>query len=104
MKKLLPIFIFYSLLPLTADHHALDREGILKALRIDIEAVEVKSQKVGDGLYVLFGAGGNIAASIGEDGVLIVDDQYILCVVTGGVRARFVRWRRFWACQPLTGV
>ena len=28
------------------------------------------------GLHVLFGVGGNVAASIGEDGVLIVDDQF----------------------------
>lgn len=29
-----------------------------------------------DGLYVLFGVGGNIGVSIGSDGVLIVDDQF----------------------------
>ena len=36
----------------------------------------VTTQTVGDGLHVLFGVGGNIAVSIGEDGVLIVDDQF----------------------------
>lgn len=36
---------------------------------------EVRTEQVGDGLYVLFGPGsGNVLASIGSDGVLIVDD------------------------------
>lgn len=41
-----------------------------------IAATEVTTQEVGDGLHVLFGVGGAIAASIGEQGVLIVDDQF----------------------------
>jgi glyoxylase-like metal-dependent hydrolase (beta-lactamase superfamily II) len=36
--------------------------------------MEIKTQKVGDGLYVMFGNGGNIGVSVGADGVLIVDD------------------------------
>jgi cyclase len=39
-------------------------------------ATEIRSEQVGDGLYVLFGYGGNIGASIGEQGVLIVDTQF----------------------------
>jgi len=27
-------------------------------------------------VYVLFGQGGNIAASVGEDGIYIIDDQF----------------------------
>jgi glyoxylase-like metal-dependent hydrolase (beta-lactamase superfamily II) len=37
---------------------------------------EITSERIGDGLYVLFGVGGNMVASIGEQGVLIVDDQF----------------------------
>jgi cyclase len=38
---------------------------------------EIRTQKVGDNLYVLFGSGGNIGVSVGADGVLIVDSgQY----------------------------
>jgi len=37
---------------------------------------EIRTERVGDGLFVLFGVGGNIAASIGEQGVLIVDTQF----------------------------
>ena len=60
-----------------ADHHedALNIEQLSQAFGWDLEGADIQSQKVADGLYVLFGIGGNIAVSIGEDGVLIVDDQ-----------------------------
>ena len=60
-----------------AGHHedALNIEQLAKAFGWDLEGAHIQSQKVADGLYVLFGIGGNIAVSIGEDGVLIVDDQ-----------------------------
>ncbi|MRX27517.1 MBL fold metallo-hydrolase [Kangiella sp. HZ709] len=38
--------------------------------------VEIKSQKLTDGIYVLFGRGGNIGLSVGEDGAYIIDDQF----------------------------
>jgi len=38
--------------------------------------MEITTEKVGDHLYVLFGIGGNIAVSVGPQGVLIVDDQF----------------------------
>lgn len=39
-------------------------------------AVAVSAQQVAGSVYMLTGAGGNIAASIGADGTLIVDDQF----------------------------
>lgn len=42
----------------------------------DYDVVEIRTEKVADGLYVLFGLGGNVAVSIGEQGVLIVDDMF----------------------------
>lgn len=36
----------------------------------------VRTEKVTEGVYVLFGNGGNIGASVGPDGVFIIDDQY----------------------------
>ena len=42
----------------------------------DMDAATITTEKITDGLYVLFGLGGNIAVSIGDDGVLIVDDQF----------------------------
>lgn len=41
-----------------------------------IRNTPITSQRVADGLHVLLGVGGNIAASIGTQGVLIVDDQF----------------------------
>lgn len=38
--------------------------------------VKIKTQQLSDGLYVLFGQGGNIGLSVGDDGVYIIDDQY----------------------------
>ncbi len=42
----------------------------------DWDAVEITTEDLGNGLYVLFGQGGNIGVSTGPDGTLLVDDQY----------------------------
>lgn len=42
----------------------------------DFSKVEVKVTKVAGNVYMLEGAGGNIGVSVGEDGILIVDDQF----------------------------
>src|SRR5215467_15154641 len=42
----------------------------------DFSKVEVKASKVAGSVYMLEGAGGNIGVSVGEDGILIVDDQF----------------------------
>ena len=46
------------------------------ALAQDFSKVEIKVIKVAGSVYMLQGAGGNIGASVGEDGIVIVDDQY----------------------------
>ncbi|MFT5693327.1 MAG: cyclase [Oceanicoccus sp.] len=55
---------------------ALDSDGILKAFNWDLDKTEIKTQTIGKNFHVLFGSGGNIAVSIGSNGVLIVDDQF----------------------------
>lgn len=42
----------------------------------DVSKVEVKATHVGGKVWMLEGAGGNIGVSAGEDGLLMVDDQY----------------------------
>ncbi len=42
----------------------------------DWSKVQIKATKVAGNIYMLEGAGGNIAASVGEDGIVIVDDQF----------------------------
>ena len=46
------------------------------AFRESATTTEIRTEKVADGFFVLFGVGGNIAASIGPQGVLIVDTQF----------------------------
>jgi glyoxylase-like metal-dependent hydrolase (beta-lactamase superfamily II) len=42
----------------------------------DFSKVTVKAEKVAGSVYMITGAGGNIGASIGEDGIVVIDDQY----------------------------
>src|ERR1700754_2812155 len=50
--------------------------GIASAQQQDYSKVEIKVTKVSGNVYMLEGAGGNIAASVGDDGIVIVDDQF----------------------------
>ncbi len=90
MKKLilLNIFLLLSFSFFTATIFAHDGHAVPKPKNLDdflasfkplgwnIGKTQIISKKVGDNLHVLFGTGGNIAVSIGDDGVLIVDDQF----------------------------
>lgn len=42
----------------------------------DFSKVEIKPQQLAPGVAVLFGAGGNIGVSYGEDGTVLIDDQF----------------------------
>jgi glyoxylase-like metal-dependent hydrolase (beta-lactamase superfamily II) len=42
----------------------------------DWSKVEIKTQPLAPGVAVLFGAGGNIGVSYGEDGTILIDDQF----------------------------
>jgi len=42
----------------------------------DWSKVQIKASKVSGNIYLLEGQGGNIAASVGEDGIVIVDDEF----------------------------
>jgi cyclase len=42
----------------------------------DYSKVEIKATKISGNVYMLEGAGGNIGVSVGDDGILIVDDQF----------------------------
>lgn len=42
----------------------------------DFSKVEIESTKVAGNVWMLTGAGGNMGASIGEDGIILIDDQY----------------------------
>jgi len=51
-------------------------DGLMSAFGWDLESAEIRHEKIDDGISVLFGLGGNIGVSIGDDGVFIIDDQF----------------------------
>lgn len=42
----------------------------------NFDDVQIKTHPVRDHVYMLEGSGGNIGVSVGEDGILIIDDQF----------------------------
>lgn len=48
----------------------------INAQQRDYSQVQIKATKVAGNVYMLEGAGGNIGVSVGDDGILIVDDQF----------------------------
>ena len=84
-KYLLPFLIFSSItfsLGLQAAHHEKEevnyKEGqkaVTDLFGWDMKNPSITTERISDNLHVLFGNGGNILVSIGENGVLLVDDQ-----------------------------
>ena len=40
------------------------------------DAIEIKTEKVADNIYTLFGSGGNIGLAVGEEYAYLIDDQF----------------------------
>ena len=78
MKRVLATFLLAacSASPASADEEVMSLDALLDSFGWDLATAEIKSEKLGEGLYVLFGIGGNIGVSIGDNGTLIVDDQF----------------------------
>ena len=60
----------------TVAHEYVTLDELNAGFGIDLAKTEITTETVAPGIHVLFGAGGNIVASIGEQGVLIVDSQF----------------------------
>jgi glyoxylase-like metal-dependent hydrolase (beta-lactamase superfamily II) len=63
----------------------------------DFSKVEMKVQKVAEGVYMLQGEGGNIGVSVGEDGVLLIDDEFAplapkIQAAIKGISDKPIRW------------
>lgn len=41
-----------------------------------MDDVQIRTQQLTDGVYMLMGQGGNIGLSVGEDGAFVIDDQF----------------------------
>ena len=50
--------------------------ALVTAQEEDLSKVQIKVTKVAGSVYMLEGAGGNIGVSVGDDGIVVVDDQY----------------------------
>ena len=57
-------------------HEATSLDDLLTGWGMNLEEAEVTSETVAPGIHVLFGLGGNVVVSIGEQGVLMVDSQF----------------------------
>src|SRR5688572_11770474 len=55
----------------------------------DFSKVEIKTTKLGNTVYMLEGAGGNIGVSAGEDSVFVIDDQF--APLTGKITAAIAK-------------
>ena len=44
--------------------------------QMDFARIKIKTTHVAGNIYMLEGAGGNIGASVGPDGILLIDDQF----------------------------
>jgi cyclase len=62
LSRLVTFSLFWCALALTEDE--------------DFSKVQMKVTKVAGNVYLLEGSGGNIGASVGEDGIVLIDDQY----------------------------
>ena len=48
----------------------------LVSIAQDFDNIEITTTPVRDNIYMLQGSGGNIGVSVGDDGVIIIDDQF----------------------------
>jgi len=56
-----------------------------RAQEPDYGKVEIRTAQLAEGVYLLQGAGGNMTAAVGADGVLLVDDEF--AALTDKIRA-----------------
>ena len=77
MKKIIIYFliIFFYTEDVFPSNKVISTDEAVVELLGSPEETEIRIQKITENLYLFFGLGGNIAVSIGDDGVLIVDDQ-----------------------------
>jgi cyclase len=50
--------------------------GVARGQQEDFSKVTITTTKVAEGIYMLEGSGGNIGVSVGDDGVIVIDDEF----------------------------
>ncbi len=77
MRKPLLILAMLAISLNTEAHDYLNYEQLINEwYEVDFDSIDINTEEIGEGLYVLFGFGGNAMVSIGEQGVLMVDSQF----------------------------
>jgi len=76
MKRLLTAIGILTMGVSAQSHEYLSFDELGNAFGWDFENTEITTETVAPGLHVLFGVGGNIMVSIGDQGVLMVDSQF----------------------------
>jgi glyoxylase-like metal-dependent hydrolase (beta-lactamase superfamily II) len=76
MRKFAVMLTLCSLTATSSGHDYLSFDQLAEAFGYDFVNTEVRSEEVAPGIYVLFGVGGNVIVSIGDQGVLMVDSQF----------------------------
>ena len=77
MKKIIITFfiIFFYMEDVLPSNNILSTDEAVVELLGSPDDTEIRIQKITENLFLFFGLGGNIAVLVGDDGVLIVDDQ-----------------------------
>jgi glyoxylase-like metal-dependent hydrolase (beta-lactamase superfamily II) len=76
MKRLLAGIGLLTLGVSAQSHEYLSFDELRAAFNWDFDNTEITTETVAPGIHVLFGVGGNIMVSIGDQGVLMVDSQF----------------------------
>jgi cyclase len=69
------VALFFSTITKSHDN-VMSFQEMSKAFGWDFEKTQITTQELSDGMFVMFGVGGNILVSVGDDGTMIVDDQF----------------------------
>jgi glyoxylase-like metal-dependent hydrolase (beta-lactamase superfamily II) len=76
MKPIATLTVLLLAATQTQAHEYMNFDELTAAFGMELQNAEVTTQTVAPGIHVLFGSGGNVIASIGDQGVLMVDSQF----------------------------
>ncbi|MFL2547366.1 MAG: MBL fold metallo-hydrolase [Candidatus Rariloculaceae bacterium] len=79
MSAFIKAISFFGLIVVSAGAQSQDTvtgSEFMQSFGVNFYTTEISVETVSPGLHVLRGAGGNVAVSIGNQGVLVVDDQF----------------------------
>ena len=88
MQRLALLFILVLACLAASAHESMSLRELMLSFGTDLDKAKVRRETLAPGLYILFGAGGNVVVSIGDQGVLMVDSQFpeMLPMLKGAIR------------------